>query len=160
MARSAGGAHDRLANDCGFLGELWDSGKSGHTNWCFNNDQSSAVQNIEARKKALNKCKNGGGTVTPKQLVCEITAPKKIAFPDAGKKVNFAGAAESPDGNRISYNWKFGEYGANPATSNKQKPGKVVFQYGGNYTTTLTVTDSGGQTCKDTREVLVYDSNI
>ncbi len=141
---------------CGFTNEIWHSNKSGHTNWCQNAGPDSAAQSIVIREKALSEC---NGAIPTTDFICEITAPAKIAFPDAGKTINFAGKAQSPSGTKFSYNWKFGEYGADPGTSLKQKPGSVKFQYSGSYTTTMTVTDSSGKTCQDTRYVLVYDNN-
>jgi hypothetical protein len=147
---------ENLSKKCGFTGDLWHSNKSGHTHWCQNANQIDAAQNIATREKALTGCK-GPSTVT--DLVCDITAPSGIAFINAGKTIDFAGSAQSPSGSSLSYNWKFGEYGAEPGTSTKQNPGKVVFKWGGSYKATLTVTDARGKTCQATRHVLVYDSN-
>ena len=51
---------ENLSKKCGFSGELWHSGKSGHTNWCLNFGQESAAQNIVIREKALSECKEPG----------------------------------------------------------------------------------------------------
>ena len=147
---------ENLSKKCGFTGDLWHSNKSGHTHWCQNADQSRVAQNIATREKALNECKR---PTTITDLACDITAPSGIAFTNAGKTIDFAGTAQGPSGGSLSYNWKFGEYGAEPGTSTKQNPGKVTFKWGGSYKATLTVTDARGKTCQATRHVLVYDSN-
>lgn len=146
-----------IRNKCGLIGDLWHSNKSGHTNWCQKNGQKRATQTIELREKALNECTLA--KTTTKNLACRITDPIKIAFIDAGGSVNFAGSADSPAGGTLSYDWRFGEYGALPASSKKQNPGKVKFQWAGSYLITLAVTDSAGNTCQDTRYVLVRDPN-
>ncbi len=145
---------ENLRKKCGFSDNtLWYSSKSGHTNWCFNFGQEKATQNIAIREKALNECKKP--IVVNTGFTCNITSPSKIAFTDAGKSLNFKGSAS---GDQLSYVWKFGEYGTQPSLSNKQNPGKVIFKWAGNYEVVLTVTDTDGQTCSISRNVLVYDS--
>ena len=99
------------------------------------------------------------GTSATTDLVCDISEPAKIAFIDAGNSIYFFGSAQSSTGIPLSFNWKFGEYGAEPSTSSKQNPAPVKFKWGGNYKVTLTVTDSAGNRCQSSRHILVYDRN-
>jgi PKD repeat protein len=66
------------------------------------------------------------------------------AIPTSGKApltVAFTGGGTDPDGTIASYAWMFGDGGS----STQQNP-THIYQTGGNFTATLTVTDSGGAT--------------
>ncbi len=142
-----------LAKNCGFAGELWHSDRLRHVRWCQSAGTEACSRNIRERATALENCKK---PPVATDLVCDIAAPSKIVFIDAGESVNFEGSAQGP-GN-LSYDWKFGEYGVNPLASTKLNPGDVKFQYAGSYTVTFAATDSTGKTCKAARQVLVHDS--
>jgi len=73
-----------------------------------------------------------------------ITSPAADVTINAGQSVSYSGSGTSPDGTITGYAWTFP--GGNPSTSNLANPGSVTYSTPGTYTTTLTVTDSNGQT--------------
>jgi hypothetical protein len=82
-----------------------------------------------------------GGVQTPTGT---ITNPSSDVTITAGQSVSYSGTGTSPDGTITGYSWTFP--GGNPGTSNLANPGNVTYSTPGTYTTTLTVTDSNGQT--------------
>jgi plastocyanin len=100
---------------------------------------------------------SGGQHQDSQDLVCKISKPSGISFIDAGQSVYFAGTVQGTAKNNLRYKWEFGQYGAEPAASSKQTPGRVTFKWCGNYKVTLTVSDDRGNSCQCSRQVLVYD---
>jgi Domain of unknown function (DUF1929)/Glyoxal oxidase N-terminus/PKD domain/Abnormal spindle-like microcephaly-assoc'd, ASPM-SPD-2-Hydin len=82
-----------------------------------------------------------GGVQTPTGI---ITNPASDVTINVGDSVSYSGTGTSPNGTITGYSWTFP--GGNPSTSNLANPGKVTYSTPGTYTTTLTVTDSNGQT--------------
>jgi hypothetical protein len=82
-----------------------------------------------------------GGVQTPSGF---ITNPASDVTINVGQSVSYSGTGTSPNGTITGYAWTFP--GGNPSTSNLANPGSVTYSTPGTYTTTLTVTDSNGQT--------------
>jgi PKD repeat protein len=73
-----------------------------------------------------------------------ITNPTSNVTIDVGQSVSYSGTGTSPDGSITGYSWSFP--GGSPNASTLANPGTVIYSTVGTYTTTLTVTDSNGQT--------------
>jgi hypothetical protein len=73
-----------------------------------------------------------------------ITNPASNVTINAGQSVSYSGSGTDPDGTITGYSWSFP--GGNPSTSALADPGTVTYSTAGTYVTTLTVTDSNGQT--------------
>jgi hypothetical protein len=98
---------------------------------------SSGVPSIAA----MVQVSSSGGVETPTGT---ITSPSSNETINAGQSVSYAGSGTSPDGTITGYSWTFP--GGTPSTSNLANPGSVTYSTAGTYTSTLTVTDSNGQT--------------
>jgi hypothetical protein len=85
-------------------------------------------------------------------------APQATAGPDQtvdeGGDVLFAGSASDPDGDPLTIHWAFGDGSTAGGTLTPQH----VYDDDGNFTVTLTVTDTGGLSDSDT--VLVTVNNV
>ena len=45
-----------VKSECGLTGKLWHPGLRQHQNWCLENDQAAAEQNIRSRQRELTRC--------------------------------------------------------------------------------------------------------
>jgi hypothetical protein len=82
-----------------------------------------------------------------------ITSPQGNVTISEDESVEFAGAAEDPDGDDMTYLWDFGD----GITSTQLSPGPHTYTESGTYTVTFTVTDSEGASdpSPDTRTITV-----
>jgi hypothetical protein len=90
---------------------------------------------------AMVQVTSSGGVQTPTGI---ITNPASDVTINVGQSVSYSGTGTTPNGTITGYAWTFP--GGNPSTSNLANPGSVTYSTPGTYTTTLTVTDSNGQT--------------
>jgi hypothetical protein len=73
-----------------------------------------------------------------------ITSPASNISVEVGQPVNFSGSGTASSGTIASYSWAFP--GGSPSSSTLANPGNVVYSTVGQYTASLTVTDSAGVT--------------
>jgi hypothetical protein len=74
----------------------------------------------------------------------KITSPSSNVSVEVGQPVNFSGSGTASSGTIAAYSWAFP--GGNPSSSTLANPGNVVYSTVGQYTASLTVTDSAGVT--------------
>ena len=74
----------------------------------------------------------------------QITSPSSNVSVEVGQPVNFSGSGTASSGTIAAYSWAFP--GGNPSSSTLASPGNVVYSTVGQYTASLTVTDSAGIT--------------
>ncbi len=82
-----------------------------------------------------------------------ISQPVEDVTISEGESVTFAGSAQDPDGDAMTYRWDYGD----GVTSTQQSPGPHTYTASGTYTVTFTVTDSHGASdpTPDTRTITV-----
>ncbi|MDF2958135.1 MAG: Serine protease [Candidatus Alkanophagales archaeon MCA70_species_1] len=75
-----------------------------------------------------------------------------FSYTVSGFTVNFKAEAHDPDGDELSYHWDFGD----GYTSTNKNP-THTYKSGGNYSVTLTVTDSGGLSGYKTKVIRINE---
>ena len=74
----------------------------------------------------------------------KIISPSSNVSVEVGQPVNFSGSGTASSGTIAAYSWAFP--GGNPSSSTLANPGNVTYSAAGQYTASLTVTDSAGIT--------------
>ena len=107
--------------------------------------------------------RGGGGAIPPAKTptgednpIADITSPSGPTTIIAGQSINFRGSATSGS-TPYSYSWNFP--GGTPENSTSQNPDGVIFSNAGDYTATLTVTDSDNLSDSDTVEITVIEAD-